>query len=309
MCLPFIARGVTMNYDITTYRIVRQKKGDHQYIEKHSHKSYFHDIYILNGKGRVIVDGYDLSVEKYDLVMVPPGIEHEIYGIQGLITLDLKFSCKGELLERLMECGYLIRHISAYENQLIQNIFDEAVNRPPMYEAVIDAKLLELLYQVVRRERRGIEMILVQRDSKGFFPSPQNKALAQMQPVVNYIQENLEHNFQIAALAERFGYSESYFSTMFKRYTGYAPSKYINILKIERAKELILYTPNSLTQIAEELGFDSIHYFSRVFKQVTGVSPTSYMDRTKVDMVINVLKDTDIVPPEDQYEIQIREIE
>lgn len=295
-----------MLYDITTYRIVRQKKGDHQYIEKHSHADYFHYMYILNGKGRVIIDGHEIFMEKYDMMLAPPGIEHEIFGVRNLICLDIKFSCGEPLFAFLMECGYYIRGLTSYEDRLMRDIFDEAVNARPLYAHAIDARMLEFLFQVLRRKKQGIEMVACQEESRNFSPETGGENQSKVQPVINYIKANLDKPLVISQLAAKMGYTESYFSTLFKESTGYPPNKYINILKVEKAKEMILYTTDSITQISEQLGFDSVHYFSKVFKQVTGLSPSSYIERSKVNMIINVLKGSSLLPPEGEYEIQIK---
>ena len=298
-----------MLYDITTYRIVRQKKGDNQYIEKHSHAYYFHYMYVLSGKGKVIIDGHEVYVEKYDMILAPPGIEHEIYGVKELICLDIKFSCGVPLIDLLIQCGYVIKGVSVYEDRLLRDMFDEAVNAQPLYEHAINARLLEFLFQVLRRKKQGIEMVSFQEDSKSFLPEwNNNEQQSKVQAAISYIKSNLDKSFQSAQLAAQMGYTEAYFSTLFKECTGYSPSKYINIMKVEKAKELILYTTDSITQIADQLGFDSVHYFSKVFKQITGMSPSSYIDRSKINMMINVLKGSSILPPEGEYEIQIKDI-
>ena len=80
------------------------------------------------------------------------------------------------------------------------------------------------------------------------------------------------------------------------------------MLKIERSKELIMYTDDSITMIADKLGFESVHYFSKVFKQIAGMSPTNYINRSSIDMIVNVLKNEPSLPPEDRYEIPVRHI-
>lgn len=151
-------------------------------------------------------------------------------------------------------------------------------------------------------------MVACQEESKSFQPEAGTKKQAKVQPAIDYIKANLDKSFQSSQLAARMGYTETYFSTLFKECTGYSPSKYINILKVEKAKEMILYTTDSITQIASQLGFDSVHYFSKVFKQITGMSPSSYIDRSKINMMINVIKGSSLLPPEGQYEIQIKDI-
>lgn len=54
--------------------------------------------------------------------------------------------------------------------------------------------------------------------------------------------------------------------------------EFFNRLKIEKAKELIRTRQFTFSQIADQLGYSSIHYFSRQFKKITGMSPTEYTE-------------------------------
>jgi len=297
-----------MVYGVTVHRIVRQKKGDNQYIERHSHP-YFHYIYILSGKGRIFVDAYELLVSKYDLILVPPAIEHEIYGLDGLTCLDLKFSCDENLTEMLSALGYFINGVNAYEDSLIRDIFDEAVNARELYEHVINSRILELFFHILRRKKKGVEMINQDDNSKNFLHVPNKEKANKIRKVLAYLDEKVQSPIKVAELAAQMGYNESYFSTFFKECTGFSPSKYINILKVEKAKEMMLYTSWTFTHISEALGYESIHYFSKVFKQITGTAPSSYMNKAKINMTFNVIKDSEFLPPEGEYEIQIKDVE
>ncbi len=297
-----------MLYDISTYRLVRTKVADDAFIEKHKHGAYFHYIYILNGAGTVNVGGHHLDAAKYDLFMIPPNVEHETFGKSDLIKLDIKFMCGEPFYTPLLDCGYYIHGISAYEDRLLRDIFDEAVNKKPMYSYAIDNKLGEFLCMVLRREKRGIEMVSQSRNLFDIVPGTGDEPSCKLDSAVNYIRQNINKNISVKELSEYMGYSESYFSTSFKKHYGYSPNRYVNILKVEHAKELIMYSSLSITAIAEELGFESVHYFSKVFKQITGLSPLNYVDRSSIDMIINVIKNAPSLPPEDRYEIPARPI-
>lgn len=76
-------------------------------------------------------------------------------------------------------------------------------------------------------------------------------------------------------------FSKSYLKKLFKQNTGYSIMDYYTHLKIERAKILLKDEDMSVSEIAERLGYSSIHYFSRVFKNKTGQNPTEYkLDKT-----------------------------
>ena len=86
---------------------------------------------------------------------------------------------------------------------------------------------------------------------------------------------------------------------------GITPNAYINQRKIAKAKELMLYSEMNVSEIAESLGFQSIHYFSRLFKKVAGIAPTEYVSRIKDNRPINVLHNANT--PEGEFEIPVRD--
>ena len=96
-------------------------------------------------------------------------------------------------------------------------------------------------------------------------------------PAIDYIHTNYTFdNISITFLAQICGISETYFRQIFRKSYGISPLKYINNLKITRAKELIQSGMYSISDIAFLSGFHDESYFSREFKKATGVSPKNY---------------------------------
>ena len=67
------------------------------------------------------------------------------------------------------------------------------------------------------------------------------------------------------------------FHHVFKDYTGMTPKEYINNIRISRAKELLVNTDMTMSEIAERTGFYDQNYFSRMFKKHTGSCPKNYI--------------------------------
>lgn len=72
------------------------------------------------------------------------------------------------------------------------------------------------------------------------------------------------------------GLQPSFFYSLFKRETGMSPNDYQIQLRMKKATTLLQETNRSITSIAEELGFSSMHYFTRQFTEQYGVSPSRY---------------------------------
>lgn len=94
--------------------------------------------------------------------------------------------------------------------------------------------------------------------------------------IIRYINEHHTTDITMKTLSERFNYSVSSLSHIFKKNTGLSISKYIEGLRIDDAKWLLKHTKLQVAEISSLLGFCNSGYFSAVFKKCTGVAPKSY---------------------------------
>ncbi len=99
--------------------------------------------------------------------------------------------------------------------------------------------------------------------------------------IQKYIQKNIDKKLSLNEVADVFGLSPNYLSSIFKKYSAYSFTKYINFLKIEEAKKLLTERNLKIYEISEKLGFEDAFYFSKVFKKVAGCSPKEYMQNLK----------------------------
>lgn len=97
-----------------------------------------------------------------------------------------------------------------------------------------------------------------------------------LHPAFSYIEKNFTKDIALGEMAELCHMSENYFSRLFGRVTGTTFPRYINGLRIARAKELLLSGALKVNAIAYEVGYDDPAYFVRKFKQFTGMSPTEW---------------------------------
>lgn len=91
---------------------------------------------------------------------------------------------------------------------------------------------------------------------------------------INYINEHYAENISSASLSEMFGYDESYFCRKFKKQTGLTVMKYIQILRIEKARKLLMETELPVQDISALCGFTDTAYFTNRFKSMCHVTPT-----------------------------------
>lgn len=91
--------------------------------------------------------------------------------------------------------------------------------------------------------------------------------------VVDAMQADLEYPFTLDTFAEMANYSPYHFARMFRDVTGIPPGEFLSALRFQRAKELVLKTDLSITDICFEVGFSSLGTFSSRFKQLVGTNP------------------------------------
>lgn len=73
-----------------------------------------------------------------------------------------------------------------------------------------------------------------------------------------------------------------YLQRIFKNYTGKTINKYINNLRLEKAKELLTTTKKTVTEISYLLGFTSSHYFNFIFKSYFNMTPLEYRNKAHI---------------------------
>lgn len=88
-------------------------------------------------------------------------------------------------------------------------------------------------------------------------------------------EEPLRHNLSVL-LSEQFHLEYSGISKLFSEVEGIALEKYFILLKLEKAKEWLVYGDLTLSEIAHRLHYSSLAHFSRQFKQVTGFPPSHF---------------------------------
>ncbi|MCQ6562839.1 helix-turn-helix transcriptional regulator [Paenibacillus mendelii] len=97
-----------------------------------------------------------------------------------------------------------------------------------------------------------------------------------MYSLIRHMENNFAGDITLEDLSKRSGYTPSYIIRLFKEMTGLTPFQYLNELRMQAATSYLKSTGMNMREIAEAIGFPSIHYFSRMFKKKFGQSPTEW---------------------------------
>ena len=102
-----------------------------------------------------------------------------------------------------------------------------------------------------------------------------------------YIHANQADLIDLDQVAKAMHVSTFYFCKMFKKATGLTFTDYLSRVRVAKAKTLLLNPHLRISEIAYDVGFQSLTHFNRMFRKVVGESPTSYRDTKSVRQLLN----------------------
>ncbi len=107
----------------------------------------------------------------------------------------------------------------------------------------------------------------------------QSDADDSIQPILDYIDSNLEKNLAIADISKHFAISESSLRRKFRNHLKISPIEYINQSKVEKVKELLNTSEITLEDICEQLGLYDTSHLYKLFRRYTGTTPLQWKKR------------------------------
>jgi len=111
----------------------------------------------------------------------------------------------------------------------------------------------------------------------GYFCSRQNRlAMERVASTREYLLENLDQPVDLKRIAAHVGCSPHYLSRTFSEYAGCTISLYLRRLRIERAAELLIGGRLTVSEVAVEVGYQSLSHFSKAFQLEKGCLPSQY---------------------------------
>ena len=87
---------------------------------------------------------------------------------------------------------------------------------------------------------------------------------------------------KVEELSDYVGINRSYFSDLFKQYTGMSPVKYLQNFRITKAQHMLTISELSIESIAFSRGYQSAEAFHKIFRKTTGMSPNAYRQEKRL---------------------------
>ena len=234
----------------TGYKILRQNG-----------RSDYHLLYVMSGRCNAVFDGKEYILTDGNFVLYYPYQTQEYsFDDAGCTTLWMHFSGRA-LAEILSELSI---KPGAYQSILSDNavtIFEELIRefhlKHYMHHSAENALLIYLLTLLSRHIHTVSDVSDIER-------------------VIMLMNIRFDIPYNSETYARMCALSQSRFSHKFKEVTGEVPSRYFIKLKMEKARELLMFSSLSVAEIAGRVGYDSGGKFAIAFRKVMGMSPTEY---------------------------------
>lgn len=271
--------------------------AEHHYCIRREGIDQYVLIYCVDGSGFYIIDGKRYEVKRNQFFVLPTGKPHEYGASEGHNWTIYWVHFRGDHASVYAEGAAMPQDINISLHSRISDrigIFEEILTTLHYGEGLEDLRYASsLLHHFLasirylnqfRRAKAGVNYpnqasgMAIGGAKNGKQPFTSNTNLDIVEQAIHFMRENMERRITMDMVLTYVGYSQSHFSTVFKKKTGMSLLSYFNKLKIEHACKLLKTTDMKINQICYKVGIDDSLYFSRLFSKVMGMSPTKYKE-------------------------------
>lgn len=228
-------------------------------------------LYVVFGKAVYDFEDYTVTVKEGDLLFLACGCSYNLEVLSeryGVVYANFIF----DLPENVsLKCEAIVPPSGKNIEYSIRKIITTwRIKTPTMH-----ADCLSLLYAVYSDFLKAC--------TPAYLPTQKHQ---RMEKAREYIDAHITNpDLSVKEIAKTFKMSESHFRYSFKSMQSMSPTQYIQQKRICLAKALLRDTNDSLTHIAESIGYSSIYYFSEAFKKEIKCSPSEYRKRVQTGKV------------------------
>ncbi|WP_395013771.1 AraC family transcriptional regulator [Robinsoniella peoriensis] len=244
-------------------------------LSEHYHKNRLEFVTIINGHQQYSVNGHNYHLFGQDVFTTfpdePHGNNNSHQAVCEFIWFQIDMTkCSNFLGLSPPLSDILYQKLSCYKKRtnkvgnsellLLMQSFDYFCSEDPAWKLLGHSLFLSFLTRLTLTEN-------ISQDIS-----------CDIQKAIDFIKENITEYINFSSISEVCNLSVSRLKTKFKEQMGITPREYINSLKVEYAKNMLLDENYNITDVAFDLNFSSSNYFSSVFKQFTGFTPSQYRD-------------------------------
>lgn len=259
-------------------------------VRPHFHH-YVEFIYMLEGNMFSTAEEKEYYLKEGDLLLIFPDTVHSMAAssVKGARFMGMKFDAS-RLTVNTTSIPRLGTMLTAARKQSARVLFEADEHLfPGVYEFVLqcekELRERKLGYEVSVHARLCLFMTdlirLWEKEGIGFGNVSEyvTKEEISLQNLLEYMDRHIEEGLRVEDLAKRCGMSYSHFARSFKSMYGRTCKEHLELIRVEKAEEMLKFTDYTLNEIALELGYADQSHFARVFKNLKGITPGSVRGR------------------------------
>lgn len=246
-------------------KLGRFEFAPHYIYEAHQHDEYEIN-YILTGRCIMTINEHKLPLRKGDCAVVEPGTRHNfmVSGTQACKITQFEFlTLSSDLFVQNEGCLKLTNCVDVLDSIEMLYFYRKSAAASEYYNQLLDLELKKLfvLLNMHLEKAHTIHHIC---------------ELNPLKEILAYLDEHYDRTIDLDRLASEYHISTRYMRKLFTRYIGFSAIDYITMLRLEKAKELLKNSSLSVSEIAIQVGYNSLPYFSAVFKKKIDTTPNSF---------------------------------
>ncbi len=258
-----------------------------QYNTKSDSHNFFELVYVDNGCINVYADNYTGELSNGQMIVHCPLEHHALKCESGASpnVIIIGFECNSKYLEQFSHSPV---NLTSDQKRMLAETVNEGMNvYAPPYDIpnMLDMKKRdEYPFGADQMLKLRLEIFLISLIRTNQIPSsPQitEHSDNKLESIHRYISEHYKEKITLDNICFLFGINKTSLCQSFKNEYSTTILNYINKLKIKEAKRLLRENNLTVTEISENLGFNSVHYFCRLFKNETGQSPKAYINTVR----------------------------
>ncbi|MGH9583809.1 MAG: helix-turn-helix domain-containing protein, partial [Bryobacteraceae bacterium] len=231
---------------------------------------HFQMICFLSGTGQFTLGGTEYSIGPGSLFLIKPHCPHELIPTSLVKTLDVKFLVTGPNLRRLLlETGDRIDERDLGVAGLFEHIRREGEHSGYLYREMCDVFLTQILIHFLRIGSQAVSEPDAELEREPVADPVSERA-------VEFIRAHYAEDLDLQCIAQAAGKSDRYLRLRFEEFVGTSPMRYLLHYRIQKSKELIRHSDYALKEVAERVGFKTVHHFARAFHEFCGEAPGAW---------------------------------
>ncbi len=249
--------------------------------------NFWEFLCVDKGEVDVVSDREHQSLHSGDIIFHKPNEFHSV-SANGVIAPNLvviSFECEDSAMnffkDKILTIGEAERRLLAQIITEARSCFEGPLDNPYQEQLVLkevprfgSQQMIKLyLEQLFIHLFRNFSYVEHLKPPANLMPE---KSEALYNSIIDYMERNIRSRLTMETICRDNLISTSQLKAIFHQRENCGVIQYFNTMKITRAKELIRNRRMNFTQIADHLGYSSVHYFSRQFKRITGMTPSEY---------------------------------